>query len=1160
MTDPTPPGGPPPTTPYVGLVPFREEDADFFFGRSTEVRIVTGNLRASRLTIVYGTSGVGKTSLLQAGVVRALRRSVLERPKGRSERAPFSICVFRDWRGEPLVALLDAIRNSVVEAAGIDTVRLWQPGEPPLDALQAWTSDVRTLLVVLDQFEDYFLYHGDEDGPGTFAGELPAIVNEPNLRVNFLLSLREDALAKLDRFKGRIPRLFANYLRVEHLNRAAAREAIEGPVREWNRRLPPDEERYTLEPALVEAVIDAATGYEFAPAQREAQAAPEPASREDVEAPFLQLVMERVWRATVAAGSRELTISRLEQLGGARRIFEDHVLEALDTLTPRDRGIAADVFRFLVTPSKAKIARPASDLAQWTGHSEPDVTVVLDRLCTGESGRILRRIPPPAGTSAAPSYELYHDVLAEPIGEWRRDFEQERARRAALRRLVRVGGTLFVLVAIFASLFAWALVKRSEAQNATRAATSLALASAAGRELKARPEVSLLLALEAYRSSPSADATSAMVDALAVARRSGAERIWHNGNGVRTMAVSPDGRLLATGGFDGSIRFWDLEADTPLGEPLRAHPGEVWGVAFSRDGRTLASGGLDGTLLLLDAETQTAIGDLPVSETGGVAAVAFSPTDADTLAVGEDSGRVQLWDVGARRPIGDPLEGHTGRVDALAFSPDGRTLASGSWNEAIRLWDVRTQKPLGEIRGAHPGGVLGLEFSPNGRLLASSGSDEAVRIWDVRSRKQFGSALETQAGEIWDVAFSPDGRTLATPGYDGAVRLWDVASHREIGDPFLGHADDRVVSVAFGRKGRELLSSGYDGTVRAWSLPAPELLGAPLEGHEDQVKSVAFSPTDPSVLASADFGGSLIVWDVGRRKIATRPENSTDSLEVVVFSPDGRTLTTAGNDGVISLRSVQSGALIAQLKGHEGAIYGLAFSPDGRTLASGGADRTVRLWDMDGRETPGRVLEGHEESVSAVAFSPDGRTLASAGGLDNTLRLWDARSGDPDGQLPLGERDAVTSLAFSPDGRTLASGDSGGPVRLWDMRTREPVGAPLGEHAQRVGSLAYSPDGRWLASASDDGTVRLWTVRGHQPAGAPLRAHEGGAFSVSFSLGGRVLATGGADNEVRLWEGILWNDVDDLRAMVCSLVVGNLTESEWRALAPGLSYRTTCPG
>ena len=169
------------------------------------------------------------------------------------------------------------------------------------DALRAWTERVRTLLVVLDQFEDYFLYHPDEDGEGTFAGELPAIVNDPNLRVHVLLSIREDALAKLDRFKGSIPRLFSNYVRIEHLSRAAAREAIEGPLREWNRRQPSAEPPYEVGPGLVDAVIDAtATG--GVTLVRNGGRAETALDREHVEAPFLQLVMERLWRATEAEG------------------------------------------------------------------------------------------------------------------------------------------------------------------------------------------------------------------------------------------------------------------------------------------------------------------------------------------------------------------------------------------------------------------------------------------------------------------------------------------------------------------------------------------------------------------------------------------------------------------------------------------------------------------------------------------------------------------------------------------------------------------------------------------------------------------------------------------------------------------------------------------
>jgi hypothetical protein len=382
-----------PATPYVGLVPYGEEDAAFFFGRDEEKRIVAGNLRASRLTILYGASGVGKSSLLQAGVVHDLRRQMGANRKGTDGRAPFAICSFSGWRDDPLPALVETIRTSAMEACPGPDLPAWPPEEPLVDAIRSWTERVRTLLVVLDQFEDYFLYHPDEEEEGTFAAEFPRLVNEPNLRLNFLLSIREDAWAKLDRFEGRIPRLFANYVRVEHLRPEAAEQAIEGPITEWNRRLPESEVPWSVEPKLVSDVIGATAAGRLTFDGSVNGAGPEADGTKAIEAPFVQLVMERLWRATAAAGSHELTVARLEALGGAERIVETHLHDALGALTPHEQAVAADVFRYLVTRSKTKIAHSTSDLAEWTKRPEPEVAAVLEKLCRGESGRILRAVP-----------------------------------------------------------------------------------------------------------------------------------------------------------------------------------------------------------------------------------------------------------------------------------------------------------------------------------------------------------------------------------------------------------------------------------------------------------------------------------------------------------------------------------------------------------------------------------------------------------------------------------------------------------------------------------------------------------------------------------------------------------------------------------------------
>ena len=494
-----------------------------------------------------------------AGVVSDLRKKA---PRAAADENPFAVCVFRSWCEHPLPALAETMREACVGALGGEELGAWRPGEPLVEAVRAWTDRSGALLVVLDQFEEYFMYHPDECGDDQltgFADELARIVGDTTLPVNILLSIREDAWAKLDRFEGHIPALFDNYLRVDHLDRAAAREAIEEPIVAWNNTLVEGERPFEIEPALVEAVL-AATAVGGLTLTADSESSPAETAGDRVEAPFLQLVLDRIWRDAVAGGQHTLTLARLEALGGARRIVENHLLDALGRLTPQEQDIASDCARFLVSRSKTKIAYTASDLAEWTGRPEAQVTAVLVKLCSGESGRILRAIAP-ARDEASTSYELFHDILAEPILAWRRGYEQERAHRLALRRYVRVGGVLLSLVAVFAALGVWALVQRSEAitakndaRRAANSATSLALASAAGEQLASHFDVALLLGLEAYRLSleaqpvgGSAAGRSSMISALEAARRSGAQAILrgHQGrvNGRRLQPGRADARL-----------------------------------------------------------------------------------------------------------------------------------------------------------------------------------------------------------------------------------------------------------------------------------------------------------------------------------------------------------------------------------------------------------------------------------------------------------------------------------------------------------------------------------------------------------------------------------------------------------------------------------------
>ena len=378
-----------PTSPYKGLNAFEDTELDalLFFGRERETEIVVANLIASRLTVLYGPSGVGKSSLLRAAVARSLR-ALPEEPL---------VIVFSSWSDDPTVALSEAVG----EASGLST------NGSVVTALERVQS-TRDVYLVLDQAEEYFLYHADDGGPGSFAEALPAVLAAPS-RVNVLVSLREDSLAKLDRFTGRIPSLFANTLRLDRLDRAAARAAVLRPV---ERYVELTGEAVSVDPDLVERVLDEVGTGQIEPALGGLGGVEGGDVGGRIEAPYLQLVMQRLWEEERASGSTELRVETIDRLGGAQHIVEEHLEGAMADLTSEQKDVAARIFNHLVTPSGTKIAHEVADLADFGQVSESELVPVLTAL---SERRILRSVD----EGGALRYEIFHDVLGEPVLAWR---------------------------------------------------------------------------------------------------------------------------------------------------------------------------------------------------------------------------------------------------------------------------------------------------------------------------------------------------------------------------------------------------------------------------------------------------------------------------------------------------------------------------------------------------------------------------------------------------------------------------------------------------------------------------------------------------------------------------------------------------------------------
>jgi len=415
---------------------------------------------------------------------------------------------------------------------------------------------------------------------------------------------------------------------------------------------------------------------------------------------------------------------------------------------------------------------------------------------------------------------------------------------------------------------------------------------------------------------------------------SSGEALWEIDCPANCGALSRDGTLLALGGAR-DIYLWDLRTGQFLRQ-LAGHRYEVYNVAFSPDGKILASGSRDETLRLWDVATGSELRQLSRSWSA-VYSVAFSP-DGKILASGSYC-TLRLWDVATGSELRQ-LSGPESEENSVAFSPDGKILASGSWDDTVRMWDVATGRTLRQLSG-HKSKVERVAFSPDSKILASGSNDRIVRLWDVATGREL-RQLSVRGYRVYSVAFSPDGKILAA-GLDKTVRLWDVATGRELRQLSVhGHW---VSSVAFSPDGKILASGSWDDTVRLWDVATGRALRQ-LSGHENSVNSVAFSP-DGKILASGSFDSTVRLWDVATGSELRQLSGHGSSVNSVAFSPDGKILASGSWDKTVRLWDVATGRELRQLSGHGQDVYSVAFSPDGKILASWSWDGTVRLWAVD---------------------------------------------------------------------------------------------------------------------------------------------------------------------------------------------------------------------
>ncbi len=607
---------------------------------------------------------------------------------------------------------------------------------------------------------------------------------------------------------------------------------------------------------------------------------------------------------------------------------------------------------------------------------------------------------------------------------------------------------------------------------------------------------------------------------------------------VLAVAISPDGKILASGSSDGQIRLWRLPDCEPL-VVCRGHSDWVLSVAFSPDSNLLASGSEDRTVRLWDVNTGQCLRTMR-GHTNRVWSVSYDP-DGNVIASGSDDYTLRLWNCRSGESLA-VLKGHTNQVWSVAFGPSGHLLASASDDQTVKLWEVSSGQCISTLEG-HNDQVMSVAFSADGCLLASGSHDNTVRLWDPNTGKCV-AVLEGHAGAVYSVDFSHDGQVVCSGSNDQTLRLWDTKSGHCL-RIIHGHTN-RVWSLAFSPLGDAIASGSDDHTVRLWDVRTGRC-SRTLLGYSNPIWSVAFGP-DGTVLASAGDDRAVRLWDVGSaRNIRTLHAHSSP-VRAITFSRDGTILASGSEDQTARLWRINTGQCLWTLQGHTDQVRAVAFRPDGQILASGSKDETVRLWDV-GTGQCLKILRGHTSRVWSVEFTPDGSILAS-GSDDQTVRLWDVLSGQCS-QILRGHNSQVRPIAISPQGSVLATGSEDETVRLWDLKTGHCLDVLEG-HTGRVWSVRFSNDGEYVASGSDDQTVRVWSVsKGQLIRSWP--AHTGPVRSIAFSPDGRMLVSSSDDETVKLWDIATGRQMEVLRSerlyehMNITQVRG-LTEAERSAL------------
>ncbi len=1106
--------------PYRGLFAFREEDAQFFFGREAFTDKLLEAVQNKPLVAIIGSSGSGKSSVIFAGLIPHLRQINHSH-----------VTTFRPG-SQPFHAFTNALLSYLGTSTRCQaTQNLVSDLQDILNNIPL--EDSEKLFIIIDQFEELYTLCQDTQERQSFIDNLLTLVNNAN-NFTFVIALRADFFDQALSYRPLADALQHNDLKLSQMNNQELQAVVEKPAALLD---------VTLESGLTKQILGAV-------------------GNQAGNLPLLEFGLTQLWekqinnRLTHTAyneiGGIEAALARyaeqvysklnLEELEPARRIFVQLVLPRVGTEDVRYLANRAEVGeenwnvvmhlaskRLIVigrdeTTKKETVEivhealiREWERLRQWI-KQDREFRIWQQELRTtmqqweknnqdeSELLRGKRLIDAEVWLQRRPDeLHLEQTYIAASLALREKEFQQKRR----LKKLIVISsvGASFTLTGAFGIGLWQTDVQRRQAQkNEIKAIT----VSSENLLLANQKLDALISALEVgirFKQIINTDwqLKQQFVKTLQLAVDSEKElnRLQAHTNWVYNIAFSPDGKIIVSAGLDGKVIVWNLEDGSH--KILNGHEDKVFSINFCSKGNIFVTASADKTVKVWNIDGSLSKN---LKHKDSVLKASFSP-GCETLVTASGK-KVSLWNINSQTE--KTIWNDSDIVNSVSFSTIDKIIAVGTSDNKVKLLDLDGNE-IQSLNG-HNDKIHSISFSQDGKTIATASWDKTAKLWNLEGKEL--ATLKGHTDRIFDISFNPDGKTIATASWDKTVRLWNLdGTLRTI---IKGH-NARILSVSFNPKNKVMASAGADNIIKLWKLDNSLL---PIQAHTSAVRSVSFSKNG-AYMATGSEDGTAKLWTTSGRLIKVIDKN-TGGVYGVSFSKDSNLIATANVNKTAKIWSSSNYKNIVTLQGHKGEVFYTRFSPNGKTVATASADKTAKLWNLNGDNIT--TFKGHSDRVVDVNFSPDGTLIATASD-DHTAKIWKL-----DGSLCatlVGHDDEVNGIDFNPNGTQIATASDDKTIGLWKVDTntlcksnknkqiylKDKDNQRLYDHEERVIGIKFNQYGNMIASTSFDNTVRLWNDSGKRTH--IFQGHDDWVWSADFSSDGKKLASASNDTTVRFW-------------------------------------------